>query len=73
MKSRGINKSPSCPESIGAPLKKPSVRRELDNRFGLNLLLDLIQWLHDLEAGRSSCGSCERLHGAAGRAQGVGG
>ena len=40
-----------CPGSIGATLKKPSVRRGSDSRFyGLNLLLDLIQWLHDIEA-----------------------
>ncbi|MCA1378955.1 IS66 family insertion sequence element accessory protein TnpB [Bradyrhizobium sp. IC4061] len=40
-----------------------------DSRFyGLNLLLDLNQWLHDIEAGRSSIGSFKCLQGAAGRA-----
>ncbi|WP_376707003.1 IS66 family insertion sequence element accessory protein TnpB [Bradyrhizobium agreste] len=41
--------------------------------LGLNLMLDLIQWLHDIEAGRSSVGSRKRLPCAAGRARGVAG
>nr|WP_225156153.1 MULTISPECIES: hypothetical protein [unclassified Bradyrhizobium] len=36
--------------------------------FSLNLRLDLIQWLHDIEAGRSSIGPCQRSGGAAGEA-----
>jgi transposase len=48
--------------------QETSVRREWDNRFyGLNLRLDLIQWLHDIEAGRSSIGPCQCPGGAAGR------
>ncbi|WP_346732607.1 IS66 family insertion sequence element accessory protein TnpB [Bradyrhizobium sp. 186] len=60
-------------ESVtSATLKKPSVRRGSDSHFyGLNLLLDLIQWLHDIEAGRSSIGPCECPGGAAGRACGA--
>ncbi|MGY4183012.1 hypothetical protein ACVIHH_008303 [Bradyrhizobium sp. USDA 4518] len=34
----------------------------------LNLRLDLIHWLHDIEAGRSSIGPCGCPGGAAGRA-----
>ncbi|WP_347882418.1 IS66 family insertion sequence element accessory protein TnpB [Bradyrhizobium sp. SSUT18] len=36
--------------------------------LGLNLLLDLIQWLHDVEAGRPSIGPCQCPGSAAGRA-----
>ncbi|WP_410469834.1 IS66 family insertion sequence element accessory protein TnpB [Bradyrhizobium sp. 33ap4] len=35
------------------------VRRGSDSRFGLNLPLNLIQWRHDIEAGRPSVGPCQ--------------
>ncbi|WP_352493047.1 IS66 family insertion sequence element accessory protein TnpB [Mesorhizobium sp. M0118] len=34
----------------------------------IKILINLIEWLHDFEACRSSCGPCERLSGAAFRA-----
>ncbi|WP_453965206.1 IS66 family insertion sequence element accessory protein TnpB [Bradyrhizobium elkanii] len=56
---------------LAHPARNPASDAGRITVLGLNLLLDLIQWLHELEARRSSCGCCERLHGAAGRAQGV--
>ena len=53
---------------LAHPARNPASDAGRITVFGLNLLLDLIQWLHDIEAGRSSIGPCERLHGAASRA-----
>ncbi|WP_346283319.1 IS66 family insertion sequence element accessory protein TnpB [Bradyrhizobium sp. CW4] len=53
---------------VAQPARNPASDADRIAVLGLNLLLHLIQWLHDIEAGRPSIGSCQCRGSAASRA-----
>ncbi len=55
-------------DRLAQPSRNPASDAGRIAILGLNLVLDLIQWLRDIEAGRSSIGPCQCPGGAAGRA-----
>jgi hypothetical protein len=55
----GTDELPVVRNRLAQPARNPASDAGRITVLGLNLLLDLIQWLHDIEAGRPSIGPCQ--------------